>query len=206
MSPIRQALAALAVVVLATPAVAQTQTPKTLPAGTEIRVRTDQKITTGDKALGRAYGATVSEDVLDADGKVAIPRGSQAQVSTVRGNGENEVALTLRSVTVGSKRYIITSTSRAVRREGVGVNKRTGKYVGGGAAAGAVIGAIVGGGKGAAIGALAGGAAGAGAQTLTRGKDLPAETELTFKLENDVRLTTSANTTRRKLNTSTKPR
>jgi hypothetical protein len=68
---------------------------------------------------------------------------------------------------------------------GIGANKRTGKFVGGGAVAGTIIGAIAGGGKGAAIGALAGGAAGAGAQVLTRGKNLnvPAETILKFRLE-----------------------
>ena len=60
--------------------------------------------------------------------------------------------------------------------------QRTAKYVGGGAAVGAVLGALLGGGKGAAIGALVGGAGGAGAQVYTgRKKDIPAETELGFK-------------------------
>jgi hypothetical protein len=56
--------------------------------------------------------------------------------------------------------------------------------------AGTLIGALAGGGKGAAIGALAGGAAGAGAQTLTKGKNvnIPAETDLKFKLAEDVAL------------------
>jgi len=55
--------------------------------------------------------------------------------------------------------------------------------VGGGAAVGAVLGALLGGGKGAAIGAVLGGAGGAGTQVLTgKKKDLPAETELTYKL------------------------
>ena len=76
------------------------------------------------------------------------------------------------------------------RKEGVGKNKRTAKYVGGGALAGTLIGAIAGGGKGAAIGALAGGAAGAGAQQLTKGKEIkiPAETEMTFRLDQDLQL------------------
>jgi len=53
-----------------------------------------------------------------------------------------------------------------------------------------LIGAIAGGGKGAAIGALAGGAAGAGAQTLTKGKqiNIPAETEMGFRLNQDLQL------------------
>ena len=71
------------------------------------------------------------------------------------------------------------------RRDSIGVNKRTGTYVGGGALLGAIIGGIAGGGKGAAIGAGAGAAAGAGTQVLTRGKNVkvPAESLLTFRLE-----------------------
>ena len=54
---------------------------------------------------------------------------------------------------------------------------------------GAVLGAIFGGGKGAAIGALAGGAGGAGAQVYTgRKKEIPAETELSFKLAQDLQM------------------
>jgi hypothetical protein len=74
------------------------------------------------------------------------------------------------------------------KRGGLGANKRTGTYVGGGALAGTLLGAVAGGGKGAAIGAIAGGATGAGAQVITRGKDLsiPAETKLSFRLNNDL--------------------
>ena len=54
---------------------------------------------------------------------------------------------------------------------------------------GAVLGAIFGGGKGAAIGALAGGAGGAGAQVYPgRKKIFPAETELKFKLAQDLQM------------------
>jgi outer membrane lipoprotein SlyB len=71
----------------------------------------------------------------------------------------------------------------------LGANKRTGKYVGGGAAIGAILGAILGGGKGAAIGAIVGGAGGAGAQVYTgKNKEIPAETELTYKLAQDLEM------------------
>jgi hypothetical protein len=58
----------------------------------------------------------------------------------------------------------------------------------GGAIVGAVIGGIAGGGKGAVIGAGAGGAVGAGAEAATRGPrvKIPAETRLTFVLDNAV--------------------
>jgi hypothetical protein len=101
--------------------------------------------------------------------------------------------LALRSLTVNGHKYTVASNAVAKNgggKEGVGKNKRTAKYVGGGALAGTLIGAIAGGGKGAAIGALAGGAAGAGAQTLTKGKEIniPAETPMTFKLNQDLQL------------------
>ena len=53
---------------------------------------------------------------------------------------------------------------------------------------GALIGSLAGGGKGAAIGALAGGGAGAGGAAFTGNKDivLPAESALSFKLEQSI--------------------
>jgi hypothetical protein len=72
----------------------------------------------------------------------------------------------------------------------VGANRRTAEMVGGGAVLGTLLGAIAGGGKGAAIGAAAGAAAGAGVQVLTRGKTVrvPAESVLTFRLDQPVTL------------------
>ena len=162
----------------------------TIPAGTEIPVRTDQAIhaDVDNTTTSRTYTARVSEDVRDADGNVLIPRGAPATLAAMR-DGDT-LTVDLRSVRVNGRRYEVTAGDVAAGKEGVGKNKRTGKYVGGGAIAGTIIGAIAGGGKGAAIGALAGGAAGAGAQTLTRGKklDIPAESTLKFKLQEDLRL------------------
>ena len=91
-----------------------------------------------------------------------------------------------RSRATERQRYGIRTENAVSSKEkqGIGANKRTGKYVGGGAAVGAIIGAIAGGGKGAAIGATAGAGAGAGAQVLTKGKsvNVPAESLLTYRL------------------------
>src|SRR5207249_1890509 len=105
---------------------------------------------------------------------------------------DNEVALDLNAITVNGQRYGVESESAVVgseRKEGLGANKRTGKYVGGGAVLGAIIGAIAGGGKGAAIGSGTGAAAGAGVQVLTRGSSVkvPAESLLTFALAQPLR-------------------
>jgi hypothetical protein len=67
--------------------------------------------------------------------------------------------------------------------------------IAGGAALGAIIGALGGGGKGAAIGSGAGAAAGAGTVLVTRGKAaiIPAETQIQFRLTNPVTITEKLN-------------
>lgn len=182
----------------ATRSTSRTRAADTLSAGTEIQVRTDQAVSIKEAGrVGESYSGSVANDVLDRNGRVAIPKGSRAELRVVPVNtssSSNQMTLDLESVTVGGQLYKIQSESLSstgsTRTGGLGANKRTGEYVGGGALAGTLIGALAGGGKGAAIGALAGGAAGAGAQVLTRGKalDIPAETVLRFKLENGVTL------------------
>lgn len=165
------------------------QTTHVLPAGTEIKVRTDVAIPAKPPANTK-YAATVSNDVTDKGGAVLIPRHARASLVAVPSEDGKDVNLDLRSVVLHGRRYLLTSESEGSSAPGgLGANKRTAKYVGGGAAVGAVLGALLGGGKGAAIGGVLGGAGGAGAQVYTgRKKALPAETELTYKLAQDLRL------------------
>jgi hypothetical protein len=155
------------------------QQTSTLPSGTEIKVRADQEINAESANAGQSFPGTVTTAVSDSAGHVLIPKGAKAEL-TAQKDG-SKMALDLSSVTIDGQKYRIES--KAYKQGSVGANKTTAKYAGGGAVAGAVIGAIAGGGKGAAIGTLAGGAAGAGTQALTAGKKIhvPAETELTFK-------------------------
>jgi hypothetical protein len=179
---------AVLLLALGSSAIVMAQRGASIPSGTEITVRTDTAIKAdADKTSGtRMYSGTVSEDVMGDSGNVLIPRGSPAQLAAIKDSGSN-LTLDLRAITVRGRRYTVDAEDIAApgtKRGGLGKNKRTGEYVGGGAVAGTIIGAIAGGGKGAAIGALAGGAAGAGAQVLTRGKtiNVPAETNLRFRL------------------------
>jgi hypothetical protein len=189
-------------VVIATMSAAFAQLGRVLPAGTEITLRNDQAITAAPESSGRMFPATVSQDVIGSDGKVAVPSGSRADLAVTRVPGSNEVTLDLRSLNVGNRKYLVNagSVSRNGGKEGLGKNKRTAEYVGGGALVGTLIGAIAGGGKGAGIGALAGGAAGAGTQVLTRGSkvNIPAESQLSFKLAQDVHLATGVPSSHRK--------
>ena len=163
-----------------------------LPAGTEIALRTNERIDSKDVVEGQSFLAQVAEDVRDTDGSVAIPRGSDATLITRRLEANGDITLDVESITVDGRRYRVSTVDQELenRREGVGANKRTGQFVGGGAALGAIIGAIAGGGKGAAIGAVAGAGAGAGTQIITRGKEVhvPAETVLRFQLDRPLRL------------------
>jgi hypothetical protein len=177
----------------------------TIDAGTTVTVRTNQTID-AKNSDGQVYSGVVDQDVMNRNGGVAIPKGSNVEL-VVKNVSNNEVALDLNAIMVNGQRYTIDTQDNVVssdRKEGIGANKRTGKYVGGGAVIGAVIGAIAGGGKGAAIGAGAGAAAGAGTQVLTRGKsvNVPAESLLTFRLQQPLQTGFAASSDRRYSNGS----
>jgi hypothetical protein len=168
-----------------------------IPAGTEISVRNDETIDSSNASEGQTYAAQVTNDVRDANGDVVIPSGANAQLaikSITNGGkikGSSDLAMDLKSISVGGQQYTVHANDfRKEGADGVGVNKRTGEYVGGGAGLGAIIGAIAGGGKGAAIGAASGAGAGAVTEILTKGKSIkiPAETLMTFKLESPIRI------------------
>jgi outer membrane lipoprotein SlyB len=167
-----------------------------LPAGTEIAVLANQTIDSSTATEGQIFPADVAENVMDASGRVVIPKGSLAELvlrSASRGGltSNAEIALDLQSIKVGNRRYLVNTADLEQKAQGgVGANKRTAEMVGGGAVLGTLIGAIAGGGKGAAIGAVAGAGAGAGTQVLTRGKTVkvPAETTLRFKLDQPLTL------------------
>jgi hypothetical protein len=163
-----------------------------LPAGTEIALRTNQRIDSHDVVQGQTFSAQVAEDIRGDDGSVAIPRGSDATLITRRLGSNGDITLDVDSVTVAGRRYRVSTEDQKLQNhaDGVGANQRTGQYVGGGAILGAVIGAIAGGGKGAAIGAVAGAGAGAGTEIITQGKavHVPAETILRFRLDQPLHL------------------
>jgi len=163
-----------------------------VPAGTEVAVRTNERIDSRDVVEGQTFSAQIEEDIRDTDGSVVIPRGSDARLVTRRVESNGDITLDVDSITVAGRRYRVSTANEELqnRREGIGGNERTGKFVGGGAVLGAIIGAIAGGGKGAAIGAATGAGAGAATQIITRGKEVhvPAESVIRFRLDSPLRL------------------
>lgn len=177
------------------PVQAATTEPGVIPAGTTLVIRTNERIST-DQA-GQTYSAQVAESVENQSGQLLVPKGSPAELIVLETSsggtvGTPTLVLGVRSITVNGMRYNVTTAAYEKQgEEGIGANRRTAEMVGGGAALGTLIGAVAGGGKGAVIGAIAGAAGGAAVQVLTRGKEIqvPAETLLTFRLEQPWRLT-----------------
>ncbi len=170
---------------------------RTVAAGSKIAVRNSERIQAGAAEEGQTFPAVVVRDVMGSDGGLAIPKGADAtlivRASEGQGKlkGRSELALDLASVTVRGRSYRL-DTQDIVEQgtQGVGKNKRSAEFIGGGAALGAIIGGIAGGGKGAAIGAAAGAGGGVGAQALTRGKNVsvPPESVLDFELNAPLRI------------------
>jgi hypothetical protein len=174
------------------PEAAITSRTHELPVGTQISVRNEETIDSARAVDGQTFAAEVTKDIRDAAGDCVIPRGANAQIvirSAAKGGkirGASDLILDLGSVSIDGRQYRLTTTDVVERgRNGVGANKRTVEFAGGGAAVGAIIGAIAGGGKGAAIGGGSGAGAGALTEILTKGASVkvPVESILTFRLE-----------------------
>lgn len=168
-----------------------------VPTGTDISVRNEETIDSKTAAEGQTFAAEVTRDVRDRDGDVVIPRGANARIiirSAKAGgkfHGASDLVLDLASVAIDGRQYALETVDLVQKgHDGVGANKRTAEFTGGGAAVGAIIGAIAGHGKGAAIGAGSGAGAGALTQILTKGGSIkvPVESVLTFKLEQGLRV------------------
>jgi hypothetical protein len=156
-----------------------------IPAGTEVQVRLGQTIKSNKAKSGDVWAGTLASDLV-VGGKTIAKRGANVRGRVVdaeasgRLSGVAQLALQLTSVTIDGKETPVLTEN--VTEAGGNHNKRNAALIGGGAAAGAIIGALAGGGKGAAIGAGAGGAAGTGGAAATGKKDIsfPVESILTF--------------------------
>ena len=165
--------------------------PKNLPAGTPITVRLQGPVSSATSRAGDSFQAVLDEPII-VQGQTLAPRGAAVTGRVVaakpsgRLHNPGYLRLALVSITVNGKALPIESSS--ISLNGTSHQKRNIEMIGGGAGAGALIGALAGGGKGALIGSAVGAAGGTGVAYGTGKKDVGfgAERRLTFRLTNAV--------------------
>ncbi len=151
-----------------------------IPVGTTIRVRMIDKLSSEQSQTGDTFHATLEEPIT-VNGKELYPKGADVmgRVTDVHKTGSltepGELDLVLATVSSGTVATSIRVQPLVIKGESHTKSNTT--KIGGGAALGAIIGAIAGGGKGAAIGTVAGAAAGTGAAAVTGKKPAIVESE-----------------------------
>lgn len=158
-----------------------------VPAGTELRVRLNDTLSSKESRAGDRFSATVVNPSRYEEAKIT------GHIRSIRKSGRVEgrttMSLAFDSIRLADGRTGVmrgevlrvydSESAKNVDEEGRvqsgGRGKQTLKRGGIGAVAGAVIGGIAGGGKGAAIGILVGGAAGAGSIAIQGSKELKIE-------------------------------
>jgi hypothetical protein len=159
-----------------------------VPADTVIRVRMNSQLGSDSSRVGDRFSANVTEVVYARNGVEVIPTGSKVwgSVTSVRRAGRRtpgSISVSFNQVELpNGARYAINGSLSSLQADDVnsdnegtvrgrGNRKRDAVFIGGGAAAGAIIGAIAGGGRGAGIGAILGGGAGTAGRVYERERD-----------------------------------
>ena len=163
-------------------AVSSRPAQRTLVSGTSIEARIQDSLSSRHNKAGETLRATVSADVKDAYGQVAIPAGSavelriaQLEAATNKSQADGKIALVVTSVTVRGQTYQVSSPVNSVPHQLVGRGVTVGEVekAGGGAVIGAVAGRVIGGNtKGAIIGGAVGAAAGTAAAVHWASRDV----------------------------------
>lgn len=155
----------------------------TIPAGTHVTVRLGSSISSGSAHAGQTWQGTLAKSVI-VNGATVAKAGEEVtgKVTSAKSSGRLHAPgqLSLRLTSINGQAV----SSSAYYRKGKSHTKSNVTKIGGGTAAGAVIGALAGGGKGAAIGAAAGAGAGTGVAAATGKQEavIPAESLMTFTI------------------------
>jgi len=167
----------------------------TLPAGTVVRVRIDEWVSSDRNLTGDSFGAVLDQPIV-VGGWVVARRG-QAQTGRVsmvkkgHGGGTSQLGVDLPELTLVDGQQLPLQTQLFQTSAGSSQGRNV-AAVGTTTGVGAVIGAIAGGGTGAAIGAGVGATAGIIGVMSTQGRPtvIPPETVLSFRLQAPVTIST----------------
>ena len=179
----------------------------TVPANQVIRVRMDTELNSRTARVGDRFSTSVTEPVYGESGIEVIPVGSKVWgrvtvVNRAQRRSPGNISVSFNQVEMPNRaRYTINGSLTSLQADQVNADnegtvkgrnnqKRDAVFIGGGAATGALIGAIAGGGKGAAIGAILGGALGTGARVYEKEQeaDVKSGTEFGVILNRNVSL------------------
>ena len=155
----------------------------TIPAGTKITVRIGSQINSGTAKTGQKFDANLTHDLV-VNGKTLAKSGAPARgkVTYVKSSGRlhdpGELSLRVTAVEINGKMTPVSTS--AFRAKGKSHTKSNVTKIGGGAAAGALIGGLAGGGKGALIGTAAGAGAGTGVAAATGKEEAIVHAETAF--------------------------
>jgi len=164
---------------------------ETIPAGTHLTVRIDSQVSSATAKAGQTFHGNMVHAVT-VNGKTVVSASApvKGKVTYVKASGRlsepGQLTLRLTAIEINGKTVPVTTSG--FHAKGKGHTKSNVTKIGGGAAAGALIGGLAGGGKGALIGTAAGAGAGTGLAAATGKQEavIHAESAMSFTTTSNV--------------------
>ena len=164
---------------------------ETIPAGTHLTVRIDSQVSSATAKAGQTFHGNLVHPVT-VNGKTVVPASTpvKGKVTYAKASGRlsqpGELTLRLTAMEINGK--MVPLTTSGFHAKGKSHTKSNATKIGGGAAAGALIGGLAGGGKGALIGTAAGAGAGTGLAAATGKQEavIHAESAMSFTTTSNI--------------------